>query len=138
MVRRALFAGLLALAACGGSPGSDLHLALLVQTAAPVDSYAIRVFGAAVKCSEVMAAPASYELPGSATCAPAAVDTATDCLVAYDIFSASGSANRVSDIPAGPRTVFVEALSGSSVVGRGCAAVQVKAGETADVSLTVQ
>jgi hypothetical protein len=141
MVTRLLLATLLALSACGGAmnSGQDLRVSILVASAVgPVDSYRIRVFGAAVKCGEVLSSPATFELGATSVCAPAEIDTSSNCLVAFDVFAASSSDQPVNEIPAGQRTVFVEGLSGGSVAAHGCAAVTVAAGKSAAVSITLQ
>jgi hypothetical protein len=139
MVKTALFIAALALASCGSAEQeSPLKLTLIVQSAAPIDSYAVRVFGAAVKCGDVLANPTRFELGGSAACSADELDTATNCVIAYDVFSATSGTDRVSNIPAGQRAVFVEGLSGSSAVARGCAAVSVTAGAAASASVTLQ
>lgn len=139
MVRRGLVLAVLALAACGPAErNAPLHVSLMVESAAPMDSYAIRVFGAAVKCGDVLASPTRYELGGGATCTPDALDSSSACLIAYGVFTASGGTNRLSDIPAGERAVFVEGLQGGTVVARGCAAVTVSAGASASASVTLQ
>lgn len=129
------------LAACGGPApsGPGLNVSLVVGSAVgPLDKYLVRVFGAAVKCSEVLASPTSYELGAQATCDPADADTSTDCLVAFQSFSANGGDASVDHISPGQRTVFVEGVEGGAVVAHGCGSVLVKSGHGSDATVTIQ
>jgi len=96
----------------------------------------VRVFGAAARCGDVLAAPERYPLGADAVCQASEVDVSRSCLIAYDVFSAEGGTLHLQDIPAGQRTVFVASLDGSGAPARGCAAVT--AGKTTRLSLHLE
>jgi len=141
MVKRLLILFAFALGGCGAgaAPTRGLNVSILVDGAVgPVDTYRVRVFGAAVKCADVLAAPANFELGSESVCAAAEMESSTDCVIAFDAFDASGEVQPINQIPPGERALFVEGVSGGAVVAHGCASVSVQSGQSSSATVTLE
>jgi hypothetical protein len=122
----------IASAACGRVDAGQLQLT--VNGVQAVDRYEIRIFGAALACTDFMAAPGNYRTVN--TCTANNVDLFTTCHVEMAIVT--GGPVRMTPISDGTRAVTILGFNGQTLTEAGCADnVQVRSETTSVVTITM-